>query len=155
MQILGTVAEIHVAAAAAAPMESRPEVQALAGRGLAGDRYAERQGTFWRPDKRGLQVTFIEVEALEALQREYGIALSAAESRRNVATRGVALNHLVGREFQIGGARFVGIRLCEPCGHLERLSRAGIKGGLVHRGGLRAEILSAGLLRVGDPVLAC
>ncbi|TAH35128.1 MAG: MOSC domain-containing protein [Planctomycetota bacterium] len=133
-------------------MLAQQQVRAVAGAGLEGDRYRQRQGTFWREGKAGLQVTLIEMEALEALQREYGIALSAAESRRNLATRGVALNHLVGRCFRVGEVLLQGVRLCEPCGHLEQLARAGIKRGLVHRGGLRADVVEGGLLRVGDAV---
>jgi MOSC domain-containing protein YiiM len=96
-------------------------------------------------------VTFIEAEAIEALVGEQNLHLAAGESRRNIVTRGVPLNHLVGREFQIGEARFRGSELCEPCDHLAKLSgKPGILPGLVHRGGIRAEILQSGLLRVGD-----
>ena len=72
------------------------------------------------------------------------------ESRRNITTRGVALNHLVGRTFRVGGAVFKGLRLCEPCGHLEQLTGRQVRPGLVHRGGLRSEIIETGLVSVGD-----
>ncbi|MCA1685973.1 MAG: MOSC domain-containing protein, partial [Planctomycetia bacterium] len=106
--------------------------------------------------KRGVdrEVTLIEAEAIEALKREDGVELDPAESRRNIVTRGVALNHLVDREFRVGGIALRGIRLCEPCRHLESMTRAGVMKGLIHRGGLRAQILGEGVLSVGDPVVA-
>ena len=94
----------------------------------------------------------MELESLEALARDYGIALSPREARRNVTTRGVALNHLVGEEFMVGGARLRGIELCEPCKYLEGLTQEGVREGLVHRGGLRAQILGTGEIAVGDSV---
>ena len=128
------------------------EVRAVPGRGLEGDRYFSKTGTYSRHEGADRQITLIEVEALEALVRDYRIQLDPGESRRNVATRGVALNHLVGRRFRIGDVRLRGLRLCEPCSHMERLSGKPVRSGLVHRGGLRAEILTEGVIRVGDPV---
>ena len=87
-------------------------------RGLKGDRYATAEGTFSRPGAAGREVTLIETEALEALEREYAVALGPGDSRRNVVTRGVALNHLVGRVFTIGAVTLWGVRLCEPCASL-------------------------------------
>lgn len=127
-------------------------VQALAGRGLEGDRYQAKAGTFSKnPGKR--DVTLIESEALESYARESGKKLSAAESRRNLLTRGVRLNDLVGREFQVGAVRLLGLRLCEPCTHLARLTHPEVLPGLVHRGGLFAEILNDGELQAGDAIL--
>ena len=128
------------------------EVRAVPGRGLEGDRYFSKTGTYSRHEGADRQITLIEVEALEALERDYRIQLDPGESRRNVATRGVAVNHLVGRRFRIGEVRLRGLRLCEPCSHMERLSGKPVRSGLVHRGGLRAEILTEGVIRVGDPV---
>lgn len=128
------------------------EVRAVPGRGLEGDRYFSKTGTYSRHEGADRQITLIEVEALEALERDYRIVLDPGESRRNVATRGVAVNHLVGRRFRIGEVRLRGLRLCEPCSHMERLSGKPVRSGLVHRGGLRAEILTEGVIRVGDPV---
>ena len=101
------------------------------------------------PDR---EITLIEAEAIEAVPREYGVELSPAEARRNIVTRGVALNHLVGREFRVGNVVLRGIRLCEPCEHLERLTRPGVLEALVHRGGLRAQIVSGGTIQVGDSI---
>jgi MOSC domain-containing protein YiiM len=127
------------------------QVRAVAAKGLEGDRYFLRLGTFWKPQP-DYEVTLIEIEALEALERDYGVALLTAEARRNIVTRGVALNHLVGREFQVGEAILRGLRLCEPCAHLERLTRREVIRGLTHRGGLRAQILIGGAIEVGDRV---
>jgi MOSC domain-containing protein YiiM len=146
---MGTVEFIYIADGAAAPMRAVDQANALPGVGLEGDRYALRTGTFYKPlpDR---ELTLIEAEAIEALRRDYHVELSAGEARRNVVTRGVALNHLVGRDFQIGDVKARGIRLCEPCDHLQRLIGREVIKGLIHRGGLRAQILSSGAIRVGD-----
>jgi MOSC domain-containing protein YiiM len=150
---LGRVEAIHITDAAEAAMRGVAEVTAIAGVGLEGDRYAAKKGSFSAKDKPGRQITLVEAEAIEALERELGLVLAPGETRRNVLTRGVALNHLVGRDFSVGGARLRGHELCEPCGTLARMSgKPGILAGLVHRGGLRAEILEGGLIRVGDEV---
>ena len=132
-------------------MQAVNEVQAVPGVGLQGDRYAEQKGTFSKPlpDR---EVTLIEAEAVEALQGEYDAALAAGEVRRNIVTRGAPLNHLVGREFQVGEVKIRGIRLCEPCNHLEGLTGKPMIKWLTHRAGLRAQILSAGVVHVGDVV---
>lgn len=149
----GRILAIHVAPAAGAALHPLPEVLAVEGRGLEGDRYFERAGTFSKTPKPNQQVTLIESEALEAVRRDYGIELSAAESRRNLLTEGVPLNHLVGRQFVAGEARLLGVKLCEPCETLERGTKKGVLRALAHRGGLRCQILSTGRIRVGDPVV--
>ncbi len=151
----GQIVSIHVTAQAGAPMEARERVRVRAGVGIEGDRYATQTGAFSAKPKPGRQITFIEAEAIEALARELGVELAAGETRRNVVTRGVALNHLVGREFQVGSARFRGFELCEPCQYLAKLTgKAQVLPGLVHRGGLRAEVLTDGDLQVGGVLLA-
>jgi MOSC domain-containing protein YiiM len=148
----GTVESIHIAAAARERMQSLDQARAIPGVGLEGDRYALRQGTFFKPLP-DFELTLIEGEAVEALRRDYDVDLDCGEIRRNLVTRGVPLNHLVGREFRIGEVRIRGIRLCEPCAHLQKLTgRPAIIKGLRHRGGLRAQILSPGIIRVGDTV---
>ena len=97
-------------------------------------------------------MTLIEAEALEGLAREYEITLQPNHARRNLLTRGVPLNHLVGKTFRIGDVTLRGIRLCEPCGHLEKLTCKGVEKGLIHRGGLRAQIVSGGWLEIGAPI---
>jgi MOSC domain-containing protein YiiM len=142
-------------------MRSLAEALAIPGRGLAGDRYFEGRGFYsTRPGYGGREVTLIEVETLEALERgavnsageRLGLKLTAADSRRNIATTGVPLSHLVDREFWVGAVRMRGTRLCEPCKHLEELTQPGLLAALVHRGGLRAGILTEGTIRVGDLV---
>jgi len=145
----GTVESIHIASDAREPMRAVQQAQAIPGVGLEGDRYANRQGTFFKPEP-DFELTLIEAEAIEALRREYGVELAAGEARRNVVTRGVPLNHLVGREFRIGAVKIRGIRLCEPCDHLQGLTGRPLIKGLRHRGGLRAQILSRGSISVAD-----
>jgi MOSC domain-containing protein YiiM len=147
----GTVDSIHIAPAAKAPTQAVEQVEAIPGAGLIGDRYFLKQGTFFKPEP-DFELTLIEAEAIEAAQREYKVSLPAGEARRNVVTRGVPLNHLVGREFVIGGVKIRGIRLCEPCGHLEALTGLPVIKALRHRGGLRAQILTQGVIRVGGTV---
>jgi MOSC domain-containing protein YiiM len=150
----GTVVSIFFAPTAAAPMISVPEIQAIAGKGLDGDRYFYKSGTYSKTPGSGREVTLIEVEALEALSRDYRIKVGGGDARRNIVTRDVALNHFVERDFTIGAVLLRGTRLCEPCRHLEKLSVKGTMRGLIHRGGLRAVIVSGGMIRVGDAVAA-
>ena len=130
-------------------------VRAVAGRGLEGDRYFSELGTYSTHPGTGRHITLIESEAIEALKREYGVDIAPAQARRNIVTRAVILNHLVGRAFTVGEVRLLGMRLCDPCTHLERLSIPGALRGLIHRGGLRAEMVSGGMIRVGDAVSVC
>lgn len=133
-------------------MEAVDRVRAVPGRGLEGDRYFLRTGTYSGKDGADREITLIETEAIDALRRDYGIALEPGDTRRNIATLGVPLNHLVARVFRIGQATARGLRLCEPCSHMEKLAGKHIRAGLVHRGGLRAQILTEGWIRVGDEV---
>lgn len=153
MTFRGEVVAIHVATEAGAPMTELDVVEAIAGRGLAGDRYADASGTFSEKLSAGRQVTLIESEALDAIAAEQGIELAPGESRRNLTTRGVPLNHLVGREFTVGGVRLRGVGLCEPCGHLQRkLEIDQLVQTLAHRAGLKAEIVDGGAIRTGDAI---
>jgi MOSC domain-containing protein YiiM len=146
----GRVVSLHLAAEASAPMQTVTEVRAIPGRGLEGDRYFTGTGFYSkRPSAGGREVTLIEMESVEALDSN---KLAAADSRRNIATTGVPLNHLVGREFYVGAVRMRGMRLCEPCQHLDELTQPGVMKELIHRGGLRAQILTEGVIRTGDPV---
>jgi MOSC domain-containing protein YiiM len=147
----GKVESIHIAPAPTAPVQALDKVVLIPGVGLEGDRYALKQGTFFKPEP-DFELTLIEAEAIEALQREYAVALAAGDARRNIVTRNVPLNHLVGREFFVGEVRLRGIRLCEPCDHLQRVTGKQLIKGLRHRGGLRAQILTQGTIRVGDTI---
>jgi hypothetical protein len=144
----GTVEALAIAPAAEAPMALVDGAAAHAGRGLEGDRYFDGEGTFSNPHSDGHDLTLIEAEVVDEL------GLPPAEARRNVVTRGIDLNALVGRRFRVGEAECVGRRLCEPCAHLQRLTHPGILRDLVHRGGLRADVLAGGEIRVGDEVRA-
>ena len=126
-------------------------VTAHAGRGLEGDRYFAGTGKFKKAEPKR-QATLIEAEALEAVTRDYGIATGPLDTRRNIVTRGIALNHLVGKTFKVGEATLRGIKLCEPCKHMEKLAGKPIREPLKHRGGLNAEIVDSGMIRVGDVV---
>ena len=148
----GRVVSIFVVSKAGALMEARDEVKAIPGRGIEGDRYFEGTGTWSNHPGESREITLVEMEAIEGLAREKNIALKPAETRRNLVTRGVPLNHLVGKEFQVGDVRLVGIRLCEPCRYLEKMTTEGVLAGLTHRGGLRANVLTGGVIRVGDSV---
>jgi MOSC domain-containing protein YiiM len=149
----GSVEGIYVAARAEqlpAPVDA---ASAVAGKGLEGDRYFDDDGTFSDdPRSNGRDITLIEAEAVEGLASETGIELTPAQTRRNVLTRGVALNDLVGRRFTVGEVECVGRRLCDPCSHLQKLTQPGVLKGLVERGGLRADIVRGGVIRPGDAV---
>ena len=149
MNATGTVVSIHIAPTGAAPIKTVSEIQAVVGKGLEGDRYAMKLGTYSNDPGSGRDVTLIEIEAIEALRRDYQIELEAGRARRNIVTRGVYLNHLVGREFKVGDVVLRGTRLCDPCAHMEKLTVKWAMRGLIHRGGLRAEIVRGGLIRGG------
>lgn len=150
---MAKVVSIHIAAESQAPMREVQSARAVPGKGLEGDRYFSGEGSFSQNPGSGREVTLIEAEAVEALERELALVIDLGDTRRNIVTRGVALNHLVGREFTVGEVRLRGVRLCEPCkGLAEITGKPSILPGLIHRGGLRCEILSEGMLRVGDAV---
>jgi MOSC domain-containing protein YiiM len=148
----GEVVSIYTAPKAGAPVEERQSATAVVGRGLEGDRYFDGIGYWSTHPGNGREVTLIEIETIEALANERNVVVAPGAARRNVVTRGVPLNHLVGREFQIGRVRLRGQRLCEPCDYLEGLTMKGVLTGLIHRGGLRADIVTGGTIRVGDEV---
>ncbi|HEX9313201.1 MAG TPA: MOSC domain-containing protein [Actinomycetota bacterium] len=149
----GRVQGIFIGAVAEGPMSSVGAVRAVSGRGLEGDRYFQHAGSFSERPGGGREVTLIEWEALEAARRDHGVDLGPGATRRNIVTVGVALNDLVGREFTVGEVLLRGIRLCEPCAHMARLAGAeGAVRALVHRGGLRANVVRGGTIRSGDPI---
>jgi MOSC domain-containing protein YiiM len=147
----GEVVGIFVAEQAGAPMRALDEATAIAGAGLVGDRYHAGVG-FYTPVPGPRQLTLIEEETLRALADEHGIALAPIESRRNLTTRGIRLNDLVGRRFTIGEVVCEGVRHCPPCTRLEELTGKPVLGPLVDRGGLRADILTGGVIRIGDSI---
>ena len=148
----GKVVSINITPEAAQPITSVDEVRAVPGKGLEGDRYFSKDGSFSNNPGGGREVTLIEIEAIEALERDYKYKLNPGDARRNIVTRDVPLNHLVDREFTIGEVRLRGVRVNEPCNHLAGLTDDKVKRGLVHRGGLRADILTEGTIKAGDTV---
>ena len=135
---------VHVEEINIGPSEALLAVEAVvavAGQGLRGDRHFHSKGA--RP---GQALTLIEAEALE------DVGLSGAQSRRQVVVRGVRLNELIGKRFRVGDVECVGVELCEPCLHLQKLTRPGIIKDLIHRAGLNADILTDGQIRVGDRI---
>ncbi|HEX9843861.1 MAG TPA: MOSC domain-containing protein [bacterium] len=149
----GTVQSIHTTSDAGQPMRELPSVRALKGEGLEGDRYLFRRGTYSKTHAPDREVTLIETETLAWLQREHGIALPPAEARRNLVTAGVALCELIGKRFRVGSEVVLeGVRPCEPCGYLEKLTGKPVFAPLKDRGGLRTFIVQGGTLRVGDAI---
>jgi MOSC domain-containing protein YiiM len=138
--VTGTVEQIAISPEKAVLPGVVGEVEVRAA-GMVGDRHGERG-----------DITLIEAEALEAFTAETGIELSHEESRRQVLTRGIRLNDLVGKRFTVGGVECVGREWCEPCSHLQSLTRPGVLRGMVHRAGLNADVVKPGRIAVGDEV---
>ncbi|HAB16776.1 MAG TPA: MOSC domain-containing protein [Verrucomicrobiota bacterium] len=147
------VVEILIAESPATPALPVPEVRALPGVGLEGDRYALGVGTFsFHPQKPDGELTLVQMEHIAEFARRTGLPFTVREARRNLVTTGIDLNLLVGREFIVGDVRIRGIRLCEPCNYLAKQTSPEVLRGLVRKGGLRAQILSEGTIEVGDAV---
>jgi MOSC domain-containing protein YiiM len=141
----GRIESIWIGPAHGEPLTSVPEAHAVAGEGIDGDRHYGRAGE-------GRDLTLVEAESIQAIRDEAGIELVPGGTRRNVVTRGVPLNHLVGREFRVGDVVLRGVRLCEPCEYISELTGHDLRNALQHRAGLRADIVQSGTLRVGDAV---
>ena len=148
----GSLLHIFVAERASAPMIELLEVNLIAGVGVEGDRYATGLGHYSSKPHPGRQVTLIEIETLEALERDHHIKLEPLESRRNLVTRDVPLNHLVGQQFRVGNTLLYGSRLNVPCKYLEELVGKKIFAPLINRSGLNCEILESGIVRSGDVI---
>lgn len=148
----GRVEGIFIAPDAGAPMVALERARVVAGRGLEGDRYFDGRGYYSRvPPLTGRRLTLIEAESLDELERETGITLAPDECRRNLITRGIRLDRLIGRRFRVGDIECYGERLCPPCGYIEELTqKPGLNRGLTDRGGIRAEILLDGEITRGD-----
>ena len=147
----GKLVAIYTAPGEGAPMEAHDEIAAIAGTGLAGDRYAAKVGSWSEKPGGGREVTLIAREGIAAANDE-GVTVGEHETRRNLVTEGIDLGELVGRTFRVGDVVMQGVRDCPPCTYLEGLTRSGVMGALKGRGGLRADIVSAGTLRVGDKI---
>ena len=132
---------IHIGPEESGPLQAVESVRAVAGKGLEGDRNFREGGA-----KPGQALTLVEAENVE------DVSLALGETRRNVTVRGVQLNDLVGKTFKVGEVECYGVELCEPCEHLQSMTRPGIIKELVHRAGINADILSDGVIRVGDSI---
>ena len=150
----GLVEHLHITARAFLPMRAQESIALVAGRGIEGDRYmlGIEQGFYSEKPEEGRQVTLFEAEVLEAIQRDYGVELLPEEHRRNVTTRGVPLNWLVGRRFRIGPCLVEATRLSVPCRHIEEILDKQVFDPMIHRSGLNCRILKGGTVRVGDAV---
>ncbi len=146
----GKVLAIHLTTGRGTPMADASEAKLIPDLGIEGDRHFKRASAGKQRPEAAL--TLFETETLEAVRRDCDLELAASETRRSILTQGVALNHLIGRKFRVGEVRCEGTELCEPCGHLEKLTRPGVRNALVHRGGIRARILSEGVIRPGDAI---
>jgi MOSC domain-containing protein YiiM len=148
----GRVEAIHIAAVQGAPMRTVSRIHARVGTGLDGDRYALGLGHYSHDRRVSRDLTLIEAEVIEDLST-LGIQLASGVARRNVTTRGIRLNALVGRRFRIGMIECRGTRLCQPCAYLAELVGQRLLEPLVDRGGLRADILIGGHLAIGDAIV--
>lgn len=147
------VVSIHIAGAAGGDVKGLDSVRAVPGRGLEGDRYFAHAGTYSDTPGTGRDVTLIESDQIESIEREYGIKLEPGQSRRNLTTRGISLNELVDREFRVGEVVVRGTRLCEPCAYLaDLIGDPGSLKAMVHRAGLRCDIVTEGTISVGDSI---
>lgn len=152
MSMKGRVVSIFIRPEPTAPVVEKELVLAVPGKGLQGDHYYAGN-SLKKPDP-GREVTLFEKETLTAIKEEFKITLEIGASRRNIITENVTLKQMIGKEFRVGKVRLKGIRQCQPCTHLAELTQKEIIPALVHRGGLRAQILTEGQIRVGDPVFA-
>jgi MOSC domain-containing protein YiiM len=153
----GTLVAIHIAEQAGGPLRGLQRAELVTGRGIVGDRNFDRMDLSPRQE-----VTLIESETVERLNADRGLDLGPEEMRRNLVTRGIDLNALVGVNFRVGSARLRGLELCEPCAYLAGLLRCENRLGdvgerefvqaMVHRAGLRARILADGTIRTGEAV---
>jgi len=147
----GRLVGIYTAETGGKPMDAHSEVRALAGVGLEGDRYATKTGEFSAREGEGREVTLIAREAIAAANAS-DVTIGEHETRRNLVTEGVDLDEMIGRQFTVGEVVMVGVRDCPPCAYLEKMTRPGVRAALDGAGGLRADIVSGGIIRVGDEI---
>ena len=150
----GTIAAIYTTPQAGTPLHSVHTATLETGRGLVGDRYYEGDGTFSEKlrNSSDWEITLIELEEIERFNKLENLSLAAGDFRRNIVTRGIRLNELVGRRFQVGAAVLEGVRLCEPCAYLAGFVSSGVVRTMAHRAGLRAKIIEPAVIRPGDPL---
>ncbi len=147
----GKVVGIYIAPQRGEPTIFVEQVHVVPGRGIEGDRFFHTRTEEDESVKPGTEITLMELEAIEAMHQD-GVRISADQTRRNIITSGILLNELVGKSFTVGTIRLRGIRLCEPCDYLADRTDQRIKQSMTHRGGLRADILTDGLIHLNDPI---
>ncbi len=151
--ITAKVVGIYISSRRGEATQEVEQIHVIPGKGIEGDRYFQIPG---KPDaitRTGREITLIEMEAIEAMSQQDGIQISPGQTRRNLITRGVSLNGLIGKLFTIGKIQLIGIRLCEPCEYLAGRTNPRILQSMAHRGGLRADIISEGTIHVDDPII--
>ena len=148
----GAVVKIFVSPSGGAPMQAVEEIEAIAGRGLQGDRYSQRSG-YWTAVDDECEVTLMEWECLEEIRVKTGVSVENGEHRRNIITRGIRLDSLLGKRFQVGAAIFEYDRPRPPCGYIESLTEPGMTRALVGRGGIGARVVESGTIRPDDPIV--
>jgi MOSC domain-containing protein YiiM len=149
---VGRVIAIYISPARGEPTVYVEQAHVVPGMGIQGDRYHKLSESSDIQNKTGRQLTLIENEAIEAICNVNGIPISADQTRRNIVTQGISLNDLVGHEFMIGSIKARGIRLCEPCNYLAKRTDPRILDAMAHRGGLRADILTEGIIHLNDVI---
>ena len=149
---IGKVVGIYIANSRGDPTVNIDEAHVIPGMGIVGDRYFTDHKKNDADSKGGREITLIELETIEAIIVNDDIQLTPSQTRRNIITHGIALNDLVGRRFVIGDIQLKGIRLCEPCNYLASRTDPRILKSLLHRGGLRAEIITEGIIYLNDKI---
>ena len=150
-----TVTHLFTTPAMSQAMVGHESVSARAGEGIDGDRYLLKTGAYSKKPEPGRQITLVEGEILSALKERHGLTVLPEDCRRNVVTRGIELNPLVGREIAVGPVRLKAHRLCQPCRYIEKLlGQPGLYGAWWDKGGIRCEIIVGGAISVGDAITA-
>lgn len=149
----GKVEGIYIAHQRGEPTYAITQAHAVPGMGIEGDRYFGRSDIPSRHGKPAREITLVAMEAIESLQQDDGIQIAPGETRRNIITRGIELNELVDRLFYVGNVQLKGIRLCEPCQYLADRTDPRVLSSMTNRGGLRAEIITEGIIHVNDPII--
>ena len=147
---MGKIIGIQITSDGEGKLASVNQVKAVAGQGLEGDRYFNRTGTYSKKHKPSREGNLYRGGGAGGVAARIRIGIEPVGKPPQHHHARVALNHLVGKAFRVGEAAFQGLELCEPCGHLEQLTGRQVRAGLVHRGGLRTQILETGIVRVGD-----
>jgi MOSC domain-containing protein YiiM len=148
----GKVIGLYIATERGEPTFAVDQVHAIPGLGIEGDRFFNYAQKPKGDAKSGREITLIELEAIESLQNENEIDITPDQTRRNVITHGISLNNLIGRTFLVGAIKLRGVRLCEPCQYLANRTDSRILPSMNHKGGLRAEILTEGIIHIGDTI---